>query len=324
MSPSKLLFPLIALALGGVLGYFARGGGSHVSHPRVSIRQAENNLIQPLLECEGAESLFADLRPSKQAVEAIIEKAVRAGKIKEASVYYRNLGDGPWFYINPEIRFSPASLMKVPVMVSYLKHSEVDPGILSRRTKFAAATLLSVPRIPPRKILENGKEYSVEELIRHMVAYSDNQAAYFLLTRMDPDALNAIYQDLGIPIPKEQNEENWISTREYASIFVPATARRVELRLRAPKGTPEDQPVPIEITSTGVTLAPAHVGDAWKTVSVDLQPPPPPLAFNRINLRAVHVSRVNGRPVGVMVADYRVVRIAWELTPAAPDGSHRP
>jgi O-antigen ligase len=113
-------------------------------------------------------------------------------------------------------------------------------------------------------------------------------------------------------------------SREYSSVFVPATARRVEIAMRAPAGTPANDPVPIEITSSGITFPAVFIGDAWKTITVELQPPPPPLTFNRINLRANHLSRNNGRLVGIRIGDVRVVRVAWEVMPASAGGPRRP
>jgi O-antigen ligase len=104
-------------------------------------------------------------------------------------------------------------------------------------------------------------------------------------------------------------------TREYGSIFVPATARRVELTLRAPAGTPPDRPVRVEITAAGGRLNPVLVGDAWKLVTIELSPPQPPLIFNRINLKSDPVSGDNGRPVGIRVGDWRIARIALEVMP---------
>jgi O-antigen ligase len=113
-------------------------------------------------------------------------------------------------------------------------------------------------------------------------------------------------------------------TREYASLFVPATAKRVELPVRAPAGTTAEDPVLIEVTSGGMTLTRALLGDAWKVLVVELNPPPPPLAFNRINIRTHRVSRVDGRPVGIRVGDVRIARIAYEVMSAPAGGRRQP
>jgi O-antigen ligase len=115
---------------------------------------------------------------------------------------------------------------------------------------------------------------------------------------------------------EQKNDESGVPfrwTREYASLFVPATAKRVEISVRAPAGTTKDDPVLIEVTSGGMTLTRAWLGDAWRVLTVDLNPPPPPLAFNRISIRTHRVSRVDGRPVGIRVGDVRIARIAYEV-----------
>jgi hypothetical protein len=112
-------------------------------------------------------------------------------------------------------------------------------------------------------------------------------------------------------------------TRKYASIFVPATAKRVELTMRAPAGTPTDRPVRVDITSSGVAMPPALVADSWTTVTVELIPPQPPMMFNRINLKSDSMSLDDGRPVGIRVGDIRIARIAWEVMPAQ-DATRRP
>ena len=70
-------------------------------------------------------------------------------------------------------------------------------------------------------------------------------------------------------------------------------------------------------------MPPVLVSDAWKTVTVELLPPQPPLTFNRINLKADSVSLDGDRPVGVRIGDIRIARIAWEVMPGQ-DNSRRP
>jgi O-antigen ligase len=113
-------------------------------------------------------------------------------------------------------------------------------------------------------------------------------------------------------------------TREYASVFVPATAKRVEIPVRAPAGTPPDDPVLIEIASGGMTLVRTRIRDEWRVLTVELNPPQPPLAFNRINIRTDHLTMDNGRTVGIRVAERRVARIAYDLMAAPPAEPRHP
>ena len=106
--------------------------------------------------------------------------------------------------------------------------------------------------------------------------------------------------------------------REYASLFVPAAVRRVEIPVRAPMAGPLTEPVSIEITSGGATVGRAYVTSAWSTVALDVIPPAPPVAFGRVNIRSNRLSRpmlftagsADARVVGVQVGEYRAVEPA--------------
>lgn len=48
----------------------------------------------------------------------------KAGDISHLSVYFRNLNNGGWFGLEEKEYFSPASLMKLPILMAYIKKSE--------------------------------------------------------------------------------------------------------------------------------------------------------------------------------------------------------
>jgi hypothetical protein len=111
-------------------------------------------------------------------------------------------------------------------------------------------------------------------------------------------------------------------TREYASLFVPNTARVVELSLRSPFAAITKEPTLVEIRS-GDTLVNALVDDTWSHVTVALVSPEPPLLFSRINLKVNHTGRVSQltpesrdeRVVGIQVGDVSILLSAWEFVP---------
>jgi beta-lactamase class A len=47
------------------------------------------------------------------------------------SIYYRDFKNGPWILINGEETFTPASLLKVPIMIALYKLAETNPAILT-------------------------------------------------------------------------------------------------------------------------------------------------------------------------------------------------
>ena len=70
-------------------------------------------------------------------------------------VYVRNLNNGPWFGINENEAYSPASLMKVPVLMTYLRWAEIEPNLLNKKL-FLDETEHSIElHFPPSKIHEN-------------------------------------------------------------------------------------------------------------------------------------------------------------------------
>jgi hypothetical protein len=112
-------------------------------------------------------------------------------------------------------------------------------------------------------------------------------------------------------------------TRQFSSLYAPATARTIELPLRSPLAGITKEPTLVEITSGGKTLVNALVGDRWTSVTLNLPSPEPPLTVSRINLKTSHTAKVaeilpgssDQRVVGVQVGDIRILRIAWEFVP---------
>lgn len=52
---------------------------------------------------------------------------IAKGDIINLSVYFRNLTNGNWFGIEEKELFSPASLMKLPLLLAYYKLEEQQP-----------------------------------------------------------------------------------------------------------------------------------------------------------------------------------------------------
>ena len=180
------------------------------------------NLINPLLECDLADfSNDKNLDPLRNQISSYIQLSKASRQLSQVSVYYRDLNNGPWFGIDENMLFSPASLIKVPLLISYYKMAESDPSVL---TKNLTNTLTYNPKeqnIEPTDTLEKGKSYTTDDLINRMIIYSDNLAYELLLSTIDPNTLMATYHDLGIDISPALNDPNGdiISVKTYASFF---------------------------------------------------------------------------------------------------------
>jgi beta-lactamase class A len=188
------------------------------------VRQTDSGykFINPLLDCQVGESAFTTLLPFQDKVSAYVDQLNDADPNTDfVAVYFRDLNDGPWFGINEDTPFVTASLLKVPVMMTYFVEAESDPTILNEKFVYNAST--SVPTtqqdIPPAETLESGKSYTVDNLIYRMIAYSDNLSQYVLMEHIDIPTLTKVFNDFDLPLPNEAVAPDQMSVREYASFF---------------------------------------------------------------------------------------------------------
>ena len=178
--------------------------------------------VNPLLECENsAISQDQNLSSLRKSIQFIIDQEINNNKISFASIYYRDLNNGPWIGINEKEYFSPASLIKVPVMIAYFKAAQNDSSILEKKIINNKNFDYSQQNITPTQTIEVDKEYTINDLINRMIIYSDNAAYELLLDNIDNMKIYKVYQDLDVDISKAQNDPNGniITVSDYASFF---------------------------------------------------------------------------------------------------------
>ena len=209
---------LLVLFLGLFLGRTFWGGNSV---PFREIRQKTSyQLINPLLDFEELEETKRkDLVALRKKLEGFVESRVgnvENSKITHISIYFRELKTGPWIGINENEKFTPASLLKVPLMIAYFKIAETNPSFLSQEIKYQKTI---EDGILYKESLVEGRSYTIKELIRRMIVYSDNQALDSLSKHDTQQKLDRIYQDLGLEMPDENKLENPMGVKEYSSFF---------------------------------------------------------------------------------------------------------
>ncbi len=185
------------------------------------IREGRYRYINPLLECEGADETIGDpeLKPFKHQVEALINKAKKRKGIDEVGVYFRDLNNGPAFGINALEKFAPASLMKVPLMMAFYKFAETDPGLLKQQSQMTdAADANESENIKPSRSIRPQTSYAIDELIRYMIVYSDNNAHNVIAKKLSPKFLAKTYEDLGL-LPPDSDLADFMSVKSYSSCF---------------------------------------------------------------------------------------------------------
>lgn len=183
----------------------------------------DHKYINPILECNPDISQNSKLTPLKNSIESIINKEINDKNITFASIYYRDLNNGPWFGINEKEYFSPASLVKVPILIAYLKKAETNPEILQKELIVIedANSGNNIQNIKPSTATISEKKYTINKLLEEMIIYSDNNAYNTLATNLTTEEIMRVYQDLDVDISKAFSNPNGniITIKAYASFF---------------------------------------------------------------------------------------------------------
>ncbi|MCX5790439.1 MAG: class A beta-lactamase-related serine hydrolase [Elusimicrobia bacterium] len=208
---------VIGLALGLLLpvNFDVRG-------PVVHVVRSLGTFTSPLLECEFAEGAGrVEYRPSKHAVEDLLRQKKDAGELSSASVFYRDLNNGPWFGINEHEGYAPASLLKVPLMMAYLREAEQHPGLLQKKLSITSAELALLPKqdFEPQSAVQAGREYAVDQLIERMIRSSDNGALYLLETHIDLKKVAEINRTLGMEVASTNPSEDYLPIKSAAAYY---------------------------------------------------------------------------------------------------------
>jgi beta-lactamase class A len=157
-------------------------------------------------------------------LERGIDAMRRQGAVDEVSIFFRDLENGPTFGINHSEEYIPASLLKVPLMLTYYRLADEDPSILRNVLVNEGAVQVVTPSIPPSEALQEGEPYTVEELIRRMIVHSDNQA-WILLARhlmsmsSRTDLLGETYAEIGLLEQSDDVATETLSAKSYAGLF---------------------------------------------------------------------------------------------------------
>jgi beta-lactamase class A len=182
--------------------------------------QGGGNFTNPLLECIGVgdSDTTNQLNISKEGLNSIINQEKTKNKVSVMSVYVRDLNNGPWVAVNQNEDFIGGSLLKVPLLISYLKMADSDSSILQKVIEYKEKAVDNNQYYQSLKILEVGKKYTVEELLEYMIYYSDNNAAYLLSQNLDTTNFDAVFKALGFGDP-DPNKPYSVNTVTYAGFF---------------------------------------------------------------------------------------------------------
>lgn len=204
----------------GVLGALLYSGTTTVGNVEKCASQFP--LTNQDLGCEEYAEAHDKMSKLNTEIEAIVSKYVAEKKVLRASVWVRDLTTRQWAAVNHFELYAPASLLKVPLMIAYYKLAELQPNVLTTSFEYVppedASSLLTAT--PPIHTLTPGKTYTTQELIDRMIVESDNGAALFLYSKIEPVVYERALLELGVRVPSGADQNmDIITTKHYANIF---------------------------------------------------------------------------------------------------------
>lgn len=220
-----------AWALGGLLaGLFLGFCGSTVldNFEQTSrggneqVRLGVGKFTNPLLECEVAQGTINSQKINfEPELTRFVSMLTLGDGIDKIGVYYRDLNNGPAFGVNQNENFVPASLLKVPLMISLLKAADDKPEVLNHKISFDTRQTDEYfdQQITPGDALEPGTGYSVLELMNRMIVYSDNEAAVLLAGAVGIENEGELFRLLGVDPSSISDPRATLTVRQYAAFF---------------------------------------------------------------------------------------------------------
>lgn len=207
---------ILVLVVGCVCGWFGRMWFlDKLPTDLIQVRENSSgyNLINPLLLVD------SDLEaPELDWVKEIIAESIsnNGQNASSTSVYFRDLNVGKWTGVNEDAIYNPSSMMKVAVMMGYLKRVDTDHDLLNKMLQYKY-TDDPGQNFKPLHPLSSG-QHSVVEIIQSMIVGSDNDAMIALYNN-DRESFVNVLKELKIPPPSSITESNFISPKMYSSIF---------------------------------------------------------------------------------------------------------
>lgn len=154
-----------------------------------------------------------------------LDRKIAEGRAEHVSVFFRDLENGPTFNIKPNEKFIPASLLKVPLAMTYFRMA--DDGEISLAQKLDVKNLILdlKQKFSPEETVRPGESYEIQDLLRRMLAFSDNSAWEVLYDNLwqitsSDEFLLETFNDTGIIDVADSNFNNeTLSVKSYASLF---------------------------------------------------------------------------------------------------------
>ena len=212
---------ILVFIIGAILGsFFHLKQTATVSSGPTEVREntTEYQFINPLLYTRTDKSLY--LNQYKDLVTSLdqdIQSITFSKQASDVSVYFRDMNTGHWTGVNEDQKYHPSSMLKVVTMMSTLKLVENQTVSISDLLPYEPADT-KLQYYPPNDDMSAGN-YSVQDLLKSAIAFSDNGSNAALLANGDINKeFISLYDEFRLPAATS-SVDDFMSARSYSSVW---------------------------------------------------------------------------------------------------------
>lgn len=177
------------------------------------VRNKNYKFISPILYTEN-ECESPSLTPLKTTLQKIIDQNVANQKIQTASVFLKKFNTNETLLINKTEKYAPGSLLKISIMIAILKMSEADNQLLNKKVTFTQISKNNKVQTIVSNSIQIGQSYTIKELLKYMIVYSDNNAASLIAKNIDGTIIKSLFSDIGLQAPDLNSNNLFLNINE--------------------------------------------------------------------------------------------------------------
>ena len=177
------------------------------------VRNKNYKFISPILYTEN-ECESPSLTPLKTTLQKIIDQNVANQKIQTASVFLKKFNTNESLLINKTEKYAPGSLLKISIMIAILKMSEADNQLLNKKVNFTQISKNNKVQTIVSNSIQMGHSYTIKELLKYMIVYSDNNAASLIAKNIDGTIIKSLFSDIGLQAPDLNSNNLFLNINE--------------------------------------------------------------------------------------------------------------
>jgi beta-lactamase class A len=177
------------------------------------IRNKNYKFTSPILYIEN-ECESPSLNPLKSSLQNVIDQYIANQKIHTASIFLKKFNTNESLLINNTEKYAPGSLLKISIMIAILKMSEKDNELLNKKITFIQTSKNNKVQTIVSNSIKIGQSYSIKELLKYMIVYSDNNAASLIAKNIDGNIIKSLFSDIGLNVPDLNSNDLFLNINE--------------------------------------------------------------------------------------------------------------